>query len=316
MFSGIWIPLVTPFHRDRVDTAALRRLVRHYQSTGVSGFVALGTTGEAALLSQIERYTVLEAIADACDDRTPFLIGVGAADTREVCAQIRHYERWNSAGYLVPPPYYVCPSQAGLRWHYAQVAASTTRPVVLYNVPKRTGVSIAPQTALVLAEQANIVAIKECVAEHFGALQGGPLDVLSGDDGALLDCLAHGGTGGILAGAHLRPELFVALVAHHRAGRIDEARHLANALAPLAALLFAEPNPAPVKALLSAQGSTGADTRAPILPVSESLHRRLVAAMHALENVDADCALRLVYRATADQAPLYQAALNGAPWRV
>ena len=316
MFSGIWIPLVTPFHRDRVDTAALRRLVRHYQSTGVSGFVALGTTGEAALLSQIERYTVLEAIADACDDRTPFLIGVGAADTREVCAQIRHYERWNSAGYLVPPPYYVCPSQAGLRWHYAQVAASTTRPVVLYNVPKRTGVSIAPQTALVLAEQANIVAIKECVAEHFGALQGGPLNVLSGDDGALLDCLAHGGTGGILAGAHLRPELFVALVAHHRAGRIDEARHLANALAPLAALLFAEPNPAPVKALLSAQGSIGADTRAPILPVSESLHRRLVAAMHALENVDADCALRLVYRATADQAPLYQAALNGAPWRV
>jgi 4-hydroxy-tetrahydrodipicolinate synthase len=316
MFSGIWIPLVTPFHRDRVDTAALRRLVRHYQSTGVSGFVALGTTGEAALLSQIERYTVLEAIADACDDRTPFLIGVGAADTREVCAQIRHYERWNSAGYLVPPPYYVCPSQAGLRWHYAQVAASTTHPVVLYNVPKRTGVSIAPQTALVLAEQANIVAIKECVAEHFGALQGGPLDVLSGDDGALLDCLAHGGTGGILAGAHLRPELFVALVAHHRAGRIDEARHLANALAPLAALLFAEPNPAPVKALLSAQGSIGADTRAPILPVSESLHRRLVAAMHALENVDADCALRLVYRATADQAPLYQAALNGAPWRV
>ncbi|CAJ0795159.1 4-hydroxy-tetrahydrodipicolinate synthase [Ralstonia holmesii] len=293
MFSGIWIPLVTPFHRDRVDTTALRRLVCHYQSAGVSGFVALGTTGEAALLSQIERYTVLEAIADACGDRTPFLIGVGAADTREVCAQIRHYERWNSAGYLVPPPYYVCPSQAGLRWHYAQVADSTTRPLVLYNVPKRTGVSIAPQTALVLAEQPNIVAIKECVAEHFGALQGGPLDVLSGDDSALLECLAHGGTGGILAGAHLRPELFVALVAHHRAGRIDEARRLADALAPLAALLFAEPNPAPVKTLLSAQGSIGADTRAPILPVSESLHRRLMTAMHTLENVEADYPLRL-----------------------
>ena len=85
MFSGIWIPLVTPFHHGQVDTAALRRLVRHYQGAGVSGFVALGTTGEAALLSQIERYTVLEAIADACGDRTPFLIGIGAADTREVC---------------------------------------------------------------------------------------------------------------------------------------------------------------------------------------------------------------------------------------
>lgn len=240
MFSGIWIPLVTPFHHGQVDTAALRRLVRHYQGAGVSGFVALGTTGEAALLSQIERYTVLEAIADACGNHTPFLIGVGAADTREVCAQIRHYERWNSAGYLVPPPYYVCPSQAGLRWHYAQVAASTARPVVLYNVPKRTGVSIAPHTALALADQPNIIAIKECVAEHFSALRGGPLDVLSGDDSALFDCLAHGGAGGILAGAHLRPELFVALVAHHRAGRIDEARRLADALAPLAALLFAD----------------------------------------------------------------------------
>ncbi|MFX8183998.1 dihydrodipicolinate synthase family protein, partial [Acinetobacter baumannii] len=88
-------PLVTPFHDDKVDTAALRRLVRHYQGAGVAGFVALGTTGEAALLSQIERYTVLETIAEACDGRTPYLIGVGAADTREVCAQIRHYERWN-----------------------------------------------------------------------------------------------------------------------------------------------------------------------------------------------------------------------------
>lgn len=293
MFSGLWIPLVTPFHRDQVDTVALRKLVRHYQSAGVAGFVALGTTGEAALLSQIERYTVLETIAEACSDHTPFLIGVGAADTREVCAQIRHYERWNSAGYLVPPPYYVCPSQAGLRWHYMQVAASTARPVVLYNVPKRTGVAIAPHTALVLAEQANIVAIKECVADNFGALQGGSLDVLSGDDSALLDCLAHGGTGGILAGAHLRPELFVALIAHHRAGRIDEAKRLADALAPLAALLFAEPNPAPVKALLSDAGSMGADTRAPILPVSESLHRRLLAAMQALESVEADHALRL-----------------------
>ncbi|MDF6661896.1 dihydrodipicolinate synthase family protein, partial [Escherichia coli] len=154
------------------------------------------------------------------------------------------------------------------------------------------GVSITPDTALALAEQPNIIAIKECVAGHFGALQDGPLDVLSGDDSALLDCLAHGGTGGILAGAHLRPELFVALVAHHRAGRIDEAKRLADALAPLAALLFAEPNPAPVKALLSAEGRIGPDTRAPILPVSESLHRRLLAAMRALEDVEADCRLR------------------------
>ena len=134
MFEGIWIPLVTPFRHGTVDTAALTRLVHHYQDAGVNGFVALGTTGEAALLSHVERYTVLETIADACSNRTPFVIGIGAPDTREMVSQLRHYERWQSAGYLVPPPYYVCPSQAGLRWHFSQIAAGTERPIVLYNV--------------------------------------------------------------------------------------------------------------------------------------------------------------------------------------
>ncbi|ALF88890.1 MULTISPECIES: 4-hydroxy-tetrahydrodipicolinate synthase [Ralstonia solanacearum species complex] len=285
MFEGIWIPLVTPFHRGQIDTAALHRLVRHYQDAGVAGFVALGTTGEAALLSQVERYTVLETIAEASGGRTPFLIGIGAPDTHEMASQLRHYERWPAAGYLVPPPYYICPSQAGLRWHFSQIAAATSRPIVLYNVPKRTGVSIAPHTALILAEIANIVAIKECVADQFAALQGGPLQVLSGGDGALLKCLRHGGSGGILAGAHIRPDRFVALVAHFRAGRLDTAAHLAEQLAPLAALLFAEPNPAPVKALLAEIGLIRAETRPPILPVSDTLRARLTQALAALDEM-------------------------------
>ena len=284
MFEGIWIPLVTPFRHGTVDTAALTRLVHHYQDAGVNGFVALGTTGEAALLSHVERYTVLETIADACSNRTPFVIGIGAPDTREMVSQLRHYERWQSAGYLVPPPYYVCPSQAGLRWHFSQIAAGTERPIVLYNVPKRTGVSIAPHTALMLAEIPNVVAIKECVAEHFAALRGGRLQVLSGDDAALLACLQQGGTGGILAGAHIRPELFLALVAHHRAGRIDEAARLADRLAPLAALLFAEPNPAPVKALLAEMGFMRAESRPPILPASDALRHRLIGACAVLDD--------------------------------
>jgi 4-hydroxy-tetrahydrodipicolinate synthase len=184
----------------------------------------------------------------------------------------------------VPPPYYVCPSQAGLRWHFSQIAAGTERPIVLYNVPKRTGVSIAPHTALMLAEIPNVVAIKECVAEHFAALRGGRLQVLSGDDAALLACLQQGGTGGILAGAHIRPDLFLALVAHHRAGRIDEAARLADRLAPLAALLFAEPNPAPVKALLAEMGFMRAESRPPILPASDALRHRLIGACAVLDD--------------------------------
>jgi 4-hydroxy-tetrahydrodipicolinate synthase len=204
------------------------------------------------------------------------VIGIGAPDTREMVSQLRHYERWQSAGYLVPPPYYVCPSQAGLRWHFSQIAAGTERPIVLYNVPKRTGVSIAPHTALMLAEIPNVVAIKECVAEHFAALRG--------DDAALLACLQQGGTGGILAGAHIRPDLFLALVAHHRAGRIDEAARLADRLAPLAALLFAEPNPAPVKALLAEMGFMRAESRPPILPASDALRHRLIGACAVLDD--------------------------------
>jgi 4-hydroxy-tetrahydrodipicolinate synthase len=155
---------------------------------------------------------------------------------------------------------------------------------VLYNVPKRTGVSIAPHTALMLAEIPNVVAIKECVAEHFAALRGGRLQVLSGDDAALLACLQQGGTGGILAGAHIRPDLFLALVAHHRAGRIDEAARLADRLAPLAALLFAEPNPAPVKALLAEMGFMRAESRPPILPASDALRHRLIGACAVLDD--------------------------------
>lgn len=156
---------------------------------------------------------------------------------------------------------------------------------MLYNVPKRTGVSIAPHTALILAEISNIVAIKECVADHFAALQGGPLQVLSGDDSALLKCLRHGGSGGILAGAHIRPDRFVALVAHFRAGRLDAAAHLAEQLAPLAALLFAEPNPAPVKALLAEIGLIRTETRPPILPVSDTLRARLTQALATLDEM-------------------------------
>ncbi len=290
MFEGIWIPLVTPFHHGQIDTAALHRLVRHYQAAGVTGFVALGTTGEAALLSQVERYTVLETVAEACGDRTPFLIGIGAPDTLEMVSQLRHYARWPAAGYLVPPPYYVCPSQAGLRWHFSRIAAETSRPIVLYNVPKRTGVSIAPHTSLMLAEIPNIVAIRECVADHFAALRGGPLQVLSGDDGALLKCLQQGGSGGILAGAHIRPDCFVALVTDVRAGRLEAAARLAERLAPLAALLFAEPNPAPVKALLAETGLIRAETRPPILPISDTLRSRLAAALARLD--DAELAAR------------------------
>jgi 4-hydroxy-tetrahydrodipicolinate synthase len=174
MYSGIWLPLVTPMRNGEVDIDALQHLADYYSRTEISGIVALGTTGEAALLSETERVTVLQAIVDVVGDRLPVLVGVGGSNTHEVIRELRRYEHWDCSGYLVSPPSYICPDQAGVAWHFEQIALATDRSIVLYDVPHRTGVAIAPDTVARLTEYDNIVAIKECVKDHFDKLRSVP----------------------------------------------------------------------------------------------------------------------------------------------
>src|ERR1700731_4882834 len=142
MMSGIWIPLVTPFKNGLVDTDALQHLAEHYLKTDISGFIALGTTAEAALLSRGERLSVLHALFEAAGAHLPIMIGIGGMDTLEMQREIRDLASWEAAGYLVSAPAYIRPDQKGIQWHFGQIASSTDRPIVLYDVPHRTGVAI------------------------------------------------------------------------------------------------------------------------------------------------------------------------------
>jgi 4-hydroxy-tetrahydrodipicolinate synthase len=290
MFSGIWLPIVTPLRNGEVDIDALQRLADYYLHTEISGFVALSTTGEAALLEQAERLTVLHALTDVIGSRLPMLIGVGGSNTRDVLHEIKRYERWDCAGYLVSAPSYVCPDQAGVQWHFEQVALATERPVVLYDVPHRTGVTIEPDTVARLIEYENIVAIKECVKEHFAKLRGLPVNVLCGTDETFDECLNHGGTGGILASAHVCADLLVMVQELIHTEHDLDARTLFASLLPVLRLLFSAPNPSAIKALLAFDHSLSDETRMPITRASAQLVERLSTARDRLQDLRAEFA--------------------------
>jgi 4-hydroxy-tetrahydrodipicolinate synthase len=290
MFSGIWLPIVTPLRNGEVDIDALQGLADYYLHTEISGFVALSTTGEAALLSPAERLSVLHALSEVIGSRLPMLIGVGGANTRDVLHEMQRYERWDCAGYLISAPSYVCPDQAGVQWHFEQAALATERPVVLYNVPHRTGVTIEPDTVARLVECENIVAIKECVKAHFARLSGLPITVLCGTDEAFDACLEHGGTGGILASAHVCADLLIALQESTLNGHGLDARHLFASLLPVLRLLFAAPNPSAIKAMLAFDHSLADETRMPITRASAQLVERLSIARDRLQDLRAEFA--------------------------
>ncbi|MEM5455547.1 4-hydroxy-tetrahydrodipicolinate synthase [Paraburkholderia phytofirmans] len=290
MFSGIWLPIVTPLRNGEVDIDSLQRLAEYYLRTEISGIVALSTTGEAALLQEAERLTVLQALTEVTGSRLPMLIGVGGSNTRDVLHDIQRYERWECAGYLVSAPSYVCPDQAGVQWHFEQAALATERPIVLYDVPHRTGVTIAPDTVARLIECGNIVAIKECVKEHFDKLSALPINVLCGTDEALDDCLHHGGTGGILASAHVCADLLVAYQDLLGAEREVDARNLFASLLPVLRLLFAAPNPSAIKAMLAFDHALSDETRMPISRASAQLVDRLSTARDRLQDLRAEFA--------------------------
>jgi len=291
MYSGIWLPLVTPMRNGEVDIDALQHLANYYSRTEISGLVALGTTGEAALLSETERVTVLQAITDVVNGSLPVLVGVGGPDTREVIRELRRYEHWDCSGYLVSPPSYMCPDQAGVQWHFEQIAAATDRSIVLYNVPHRTGVAIAPDTVAHLTELDNVVAIKECVKDNFDKLRSVPVSLLCGTDDAFLDCIRQGGAGGILASAHVCADLLIEVQALAETQRAEEAQTLFARLQPLIRLLFAAPNPSAIKAMLAFDHPMTDETRMPISRAPADLVARLAEAREVLQDLRAEYAV-------------------------
>lgn len=273
-WAGLWLPLVTPMRPDGgLDLPALSRLVAHLAAapTGLAGFVACGSTGEAALLSADEQDQVLATTLAAAAGRSVLmgLAGPAAAPVAQR-AQALAERHPAVAGFLLPPPAYLRPSQAGLLHFFHRVAEATPRPLVAYDIPARTGVRLQPDTLRALAEHPQIQAVKDCSGDRGAAeavLTDGRLALLCGNDDELFDQLARGAAGGITASALVAPAAFLALQQHLARHRLPQARALWHRLAPLVNALFAEPNPTLVKAALADQGLLPQPTlREPLAP--------------------------------------------------
>lgn len=282
-FSGVWIPIVTPFRSGRVDHGALEALVKRLAADGVAGFVVCATTGEAPLLTDVERVEVLGTIKAATT--LPLVMGASGTTAGEVLRRADAAMAHAPDAFMVTAPAYLRPSQDALRAFFTTIADALPAPLVLYDIPARTGVRIELDTLLALAAHPNIVGLKDCggrVAQTEAVIADGRLQVLSGNDDEWFSTRCLGGAGAIAATAHIRTDLFVAFDRALARGDLAAGRTLWRQLKPLAVGMFAEPSPGPLKALLAAQGECANELRAPLTTASPDLQAHLLALVAAL----------------------------------
>ena len=284
--QGLYVPLITPFTADG-DLApdALEKLAHAVIDGGAAGLVVLGTTGEPATLTAAERRAVMDICARVCRERDATLIaGAGTNDTASTARALRDLAAWpDVSAALVVVPYYTRPAQEGIIAHFTRLAADSPVPVIVYNIPYRTGVSLSWQTLRELAGIPRIAGIKHAAGgvdlDTVMLMSDLPGDfaVLAGDDVFASPLLALGATGGILASAHLRTGEFAELIAAWHGGKSARARELGHRLVPLSAALFAEPNPVVIKGVLHARGEIPSPAvRLPLLPARhETVHATL-----------------------------------------
>lgn len=285
-FTGLWIPLITPFRDGRVDLPAVQKLAQSFVQAGCSGLIVCGTTGEPGSLSDDEKRSLQMAVREAAGPEAGLAMGLCGSDTREVAQEARRYSSAPIDGFLISAPYYVRPSQEGILMHFQEIARNTDKPIVLYNIPYRTGVNIALDTVQHLAENRQFVAIKESgsgnVDQLFDLIRQTPLKVLSGEDHMIFLTACMGGHGAIAAAAHVRPDLYVKVLDLVRQDRVSEARAIFEQLVPWIRLLFSEPNPGPVKAALAMQGLIQPELRLPMRPPTLACREKLRAGLEAV----------------------------------
>ena len=284
-FAGLSVALATPFRPDGgIDLPAFRGLVRHVVAGGADVLVALGTTGEAPSLTDLERDSLVSACLEEASGR-PVVVGTGSNATRHAVAWTRRAQELGAQGALVVTPYYNKPTPKGLLAHYEAVAESAPGlPLIAYNVPGRTGQNLAPSTLARLWDNPQVVALKESsgnlaqMGEIVRTLPAGKL-LLAGDDNLALPALALGAHGLVSVLANVMPEATKALVEACLRGDLAEARAWHVRLLPLMDALFAESNPVPVKAALALLGLCGSAPRLPLAPAEPATVARLSAAL-------------------------------------
>lgn len=283
--EGVWLPVITPFINDEIDLESYRRLIDYYIPKGISGIIANGTTGESPVLSESEFEVLANKTVEYTCGRIPVFFGVGGNYTKEVVHKLKIAEKAGIEGILSVSPYYNRPDQRGIYEHFRMISESTNLPIVLYNIPYRTGRNMENDTILRLSELKNIVAIKDAsgnINQTLELLSQKPdnFSILTGEDNLFLTSLAHGSEGGILASSHVYTEKFMEIYRLMKANNYQQALSVWNQLSKIIPLLFKEPNPAPLKYILHKQKLIqSGELRLPLVEISGSLKMELNQVM-------------------------------------
>lgn len=286
MLKGILTALLTPFRDGAIDVPALHGLIEWQISEGVHGLVICGTTGEAATLTDAERCQVIEASVRQVAGRVPVIAGAGSSSTAAAIQQARFAKEIGADAALVVTPYYNRPDQEGLYAHFAAIAEAVQLPILLYNVPKRTGVDLGQAVIARLAALPNIIGLKDATGDLarlalLRAACGADFVLLSGDDASQLGFLAHGGQGCISVTSNVAPRACAALQEAALAGDYATARGLDARLALLHEALFAAPSPGPAKFACAHLGLCQPDVRLPLQTPNPAVQAQILAAMRA-----------------------------------
>lgn len=283
-FIGTGVALVTPFRKqETIDFSKLEALINNIIANGVDYIVALGTTSEAATMTDTERHALQDFIIETVGGRCPIMLGLGGNNTLAVTDAIANTNFDGISGILSVAPYYNKPNQRGLAQHFKQIAESSPVPVVIYNVPGRTGVNIAADTTLQLAEECpNIIGIKEAsgnIAQVMQIMKGKPerFAVISGDDSLTYPMIALGASGVISVIANALPKEMSSMVKYALKGDVKKAQPLHYRMLPLMNAIFDEGNPTGIKALLEIQGRINNTLRMPLVKASKQLNNKLSA---------------------------------------
>jgi 4-hydroxy-tetrahydrodipicolinate synthase len=284
MFGGAIVAIVTPFRNGKVDEEALRNLIEEQIAAGTDGIVPCGTTGESTTLSHLEHDRVIEITVDAAKKRVPVIAGTGSNSTAEALRLTRHAWEAGADGALMVSPYYNRPTQEGLYQHFRTIAEEIPIPIIIYNIPGRTGSNVLPETLARLAKLKNIVGVKEASASlkqmsDVIQLCGPDFDVLSGDDIFTLALMAIGGKGVISVISNVAPADMAGMVDAFMAGDLEKARALHYRMSPLIDALFIETNPIPVKAALAMMGKIDPELRLPLCRMAEKNEAQLKNVM-------------------------------------
>ena len=286
MFTGSIVAMVTPFKDGEVDYDKLGELVEYHIANGTNAIIPCGTTGESPTLTHIEHGEVVGKVIEVANGRIPVIAGTGSNNTSEAVSMTSHAKEAGADGSLLITPYYNKPTQKGIYEHYKAILEEVDIPIIVYNVPSRTGVSISPETVARLAEFDNIVAIKEATGDIDQAsqiLNMCDITVLSGDDSLTLPIMSIGGKGVVSVLANILPREVSELTSSFLKGDIENAQRLHNRFFPVCKAMFIETNPIPVKTAMKLLGRLNGEMRLPLCDMSEEHESQLKKVLE--ENV-------------------------------